>query len=839
MPENQVKKRHLRVEPFHKAALYKSKKRGTSSPVPPRTDFAAHGRLLKSEVAQIQSQYALLAETWEGNEDIRARGISVELQSAPGVEIDIERLEKNDWELLNERSQISNGQVVNMQTWFVPDGKLAALASILDDYLSKQQTVKGGRKQPLYRPLIDAIERVGMAAARQLWTETKSTFPENLDTWFEVWLRRGATEAERVAIVQQFKTLANSCGIRVGNGQIKLPEHTIIAAYGKGNAFAGNLALLSCISELRLGRDYADFFTSLKPSEQADWARLLLPRIEARNPDYPYVSVMDTGVNRGHPLLESWLTEEDNLTIEMAWSAADDDEHGTLMAGLCLYGDLTPLLASLSPVEMPVNIEGVKIVPPEAAKQNSEKLAGAYTAQGVALAEGKNPNRKRVWCVATSMNDPNDPVATSWSAQMDALACGLDNEGDLRRLICLSAGNIPQGLWKDYPQSNYDFSVENPAQSWNPICVGAYTEFTSIRFDGAHTILAPAGGLAPVSSTSFCWDKKWPNKPDIVFEGGNAVLEKATNSTLTLPELQPLSTHPDFNHGVFGSMSGTSASTAFAARMAGQILKYYPELTPESVRGLMIHSAEWTEAMKSSIPNGSEGKPLNKRDRSNFLLRTVGYGVPQLQKAIECGGSRATLIAECEMQPFQADGDKVNFHHMHLHELPWPKDALRSHSQEQVRMRVTLSYFIEPNPGNRGHTSHFRYANCALRFKVSSPGQSAEDLAAQVSKLAAEELKKENRVHVEGSTNGWLLGDTCFKGSVHSDIWEGTAADLLSMQHIAISPVTGWWRTRPSNGRANSKMRYSLIVTLEAQNPAIDIYTEIESQIRVPVTVDV
>jgi len=95
--------------------------------------------------------------------------------------------------------------------------------------------------------------------------------------------------------------------------------------------------------------------------------------------------------------------------------------------------------------------------------------------------------------------------------------------------------------------------------------------------------------------------------------------------------------------------------------------------------------------------------------------------------------------------------------------------------------------------------------------------------------------KKQNRVHVGGATKDWTLGQACFRGSIHSDMWAGTAADLLSMRHIAVFPVTGWWRTRRSQERWESRLKYSLIVTLESANPALDIYTEIENQIKVPV----
>ena len=834
MPQNEQKKRHLRVERFHSSADYKSRNRPAGNSVPKRGNSAGHGAALAAQATQVETSYLTLLQSWEGNEAIKAKGICIELQSAVDVEIPIDRLLDNGWELLNERITVTAGGQIKLQTWFVPDGRLAVISSIISDYLTKTQKVKG-QFQPKYRPLIDAIERIGFAATEQLWTEPQEDFPINDTLWFEIWLRRGTSEASRQVILTQFKALANNIGIRVGAGQITLPEHTIIAAFCKGSDLAADLALLNCIAEIRKGRDYADVFSGMRPQEQVEWADELLDRIVPANDDAPFITVLDTGINRGHPLLEEFIAETDNLSIDSAWSAADDDNHGTLMAGLCLFGDLTQVLAGTAQLVLFAKLEGVKIVPPPARRGADEKLAGAYTAQGVGLAEANAPTRKRVWCITTTMTEPNQPIPTSWSAQMDALACGLDNEGELRRVFCLSAGNIPQHLWENYPTSNYAHTVRNPGQSWNALCVGAYTELQTIRLVTSYRPIALRGQLSPVSSTSLDWrQQSWPNKPDVVFEGGNAGFQDANNSTLTLDELMLLSTHAEYAEGVFGLTNGTSSAAALAARMAGRIMAEYPELSPETVRGLMIHSAEWTEAMKESIP---EAEQSNKLRRANFLLRSVGYGVPNLRRALECMNNNATLIAECKLQPFKKEDDEVFFNEMHVHQMPWPLTTLRAHATENVRMRITLSYFIEPNPGNRGYTSQFRYANCALRFKVSSPGQTVEDLKAKVSKIAADEFIRDNRVPVSGSTNGWLLGDSCFRGSIHSDIWEGSAADLLSMRNIAVFPVTGWWRTRSSHDRAEGTINYSLIVTLESENPSLEIYTEISNQVDIPIPV--
>ncbi|HYE31393.1 MAG TPA: S8 family peptidase [Methylomirabilota bacterium] len=823
-------KLHLRIDTFHKSAAYKSKRRRPPAPVPRRPNPVSHGSQLRAALQTAQNAYVILTESWEGNENINSKGIIIELELVPGVEFDTLRLEDAGWVLLNESDRVNSGSPARLQRWFVPDGRLIVLDQIINDYLTKARRVKGA-PQPKHRPFIESIERIGLAAARELWTESLP-FPETGSMWFELWLRAGTSADERAIILRQFRVLATGEGLQVGKSSIHLPEHTVVCAFGESAMLARNFALLSCIAEIRMVHDYADFFEALRPPEQAEWAEDLIRRTRT-SASSSCLTVLDTGINRGHPLLRSLLPEPRNLTVYADWSAADDDNHGTLMAGLCAYGNLTQALASNEQIEVPFLLEGVKIVPPPGARSSDERLAGAYTAQGVALAEASLPTVTRVFCLATTMKGPNDPRPTSWSAELDALAVGMDNGGSTRRLFCLSGGNVECDDWLGYPTANHGHTVENPGQAWNALCIGSCTELDNIRTSGTYTCVASRGAMAPSNSTSLGWDNVWPCKPDVVFEGGNAARDGGSSFPHQLPELMLLSTHADFKGGSFGTMCGTSPAAALAARMAAQIQVRYPALWPESVRALIVHSAAWTEAMRQPVINSN----LGKRDRARTLLRTVGYGVPRLSHALECLKNRVTLIAQCTIQPFRLVDEEVLFNEMHVHTLPWAKEQLTANPFEKVRMRVTLSYFIEPNPGNRGYTSNYRYASAGLRFRISSAGQSVQDLEADLSKIAAMQAEAAGIEVIPGSNEAWMLGDQCFKGSVHSDVWEGECATALSMQHIAVHPVTGWWRTRPSQGRAGAQLRYCLVVTLETENPDLDLYTEIAAQIETPISV--
>jgi hypothetical protein len=837
-PDGRPEKLHLRADAFHSSQRYASPKGGPRLADVPAKPRAEHGAELIEEVATVRRAHEELLHSWEGREEIRARGIIVEFESPPGVELVLEQLIDSDsgFELLNRREEeLPVGTTVTRETWYVPEGRLDELDKIFRDYLSREWPQTG---EPLRRKLVDSIEKLQRAAVQQLWTETES-MPLTSLAWFEVWLRAGKSNEERGEILQQYRQCAEQAGLRVGENRIELPEHTVLVTYGRGEAFSRDLALLNCIAEIRLGRDYADFFDNLRADEQMEFATNLAATVQTLANPSVALCVLDTGINRAHPLIEKSVSDADNLTIRADWAAADDDNHGTPMAGIGLFGEDLPMLLAnpARGITFPYVMEGVKIVAPPGQRPDDEKIAGAYTAQGVAVVEANAPERRRVCSIATSLEGVTDGRPSSWSAELDALAFGRDNGGVLRRLFCISAGNVPQQNWPDYPTANELAPIQNPGQSWNCLCAGSYTKLVDVapQNDGYRPIARP-GRIAPTSRTSVLWKAEWPHKPDVVLEGGNAGFEAATNSALTLSELSLLSTHADFPNGPFCAIAGTSPAAGLAARMAAQLMSAYPDLWPETIRGLIIHSARWTQQMRQACP-----ADLSPKRKITFLRRTVGHGVPDLPYAIESADHRATLIAQATIQPFRFEGEDVVFNEMHLHNLPWPIDILDRFYDERIKMRVTLSYFVEPNPGNRGYTSIFRYAGCGLRFRVCSAGQPVRHLLAQWNKIVKEELKR-SQPDVEivpTSTDGWEIGGAASRGSIQADSWNGTCADLMSMSHIAILPITGWWRTRPTQGRVEAKQNYSLIVTLETENPEIDIYSEIAARIAAPVTVEV
>ena len=99
------------------------------------------------------------------------------------------------------------------------------------------------------------------------------------------------------------------------------------------------------------------------------------------------------------------------------------------------------------------------------------------------------------------------------------------------------------------------------------------------------------------------------------------------------------------------------------------------------------------------------------------LLREFGYGVPSYERAVASAANHFALVAQNTITPFRS-GDGRRFRDSHFYRLPWPKDILERLGERDVRLEVTLSYFIEPNPGSSAAIDPQRYQSFGLRFDL-------------------------------------------------------------------------------------------------------------------------
>lgn len=107
------------------------------------------------------------------------------------------------------------------------------------------------------------------------------------------------------------------------------------------------------------------------------------------------------------------------------------------------------------------------------------------------------------------------------------------------------------------------------------------------------------------------------------------------------------------------------------------------------------------------------------------------------------------------------------------------------------------------------------------------------------SRINAAARDDEERIVSNDTDANWLIGKkNRHKGSLHSDIWVGSAAELASRGVLAVYPSLGWWKTRPALERYGQRVRYSLIISIHAPDVDVDLYTPIANMIGVPVVIE-
>ena len=174
-----------------------------------------------------------------------------------------------------------------------------------------------------------------------MWRSPPQRFPDqNGAVPWEVWLDKAQAEA--------FIAVAPEFGLAISADRLEFPEDLVVVATATRGALASAVRRLAGVRALAAPTVTADYFDAMDPDEQADWVDDLLGRTTYEAIDDPnYVTLLDRGVSRAHPLIEPALAAADRHAANPAWGIEDMVGHGTQLGGLSLFGDLTPALQSM------------------------------------------------------------------------------------------------------------------------------------------------------------------------------------------------------------------------------------------------------------------------------------------------------------------------------------------------------------------------------------------------------------------------------------------------------------------------------------------------------------
>ncbi|WP_257159720.1 S8 family peptidase [Corynebacterium cystitidis] len=744
------------------------------------------------------------------------------------------------WLLLSVRGSRNND--LEQATIWVSDAYRNEFLRLFEKFI--EEDTKSGK--PKNQALIANMSEIREAFIEDLWT-SDTDLPGKGKHWWELWLDAQSTRAA------QWQTILDVVEIRYQQRGFEISDRVVIWVETTREQLELLLYTALPLVEIR-PPNFIDTVEDLPLEEQAEYVEELAERVQAigdgtvpaTGQDASAVCLLDTGVMRTHRLLVQSLSPVDHHTI-VGISGVDvhDKGHGTSMAGIVLYADLEPLLRSTHPVYLTHRLESVRMTPKADEPKIDPLDYGSATAEAVSLPEVASRDRRRAFCLTLSTSGGEQPLGepTLWSSAVDALAVGTDVVRDGKqikllsepdqsrsRLFVVAAGNVSR-YREEYRKNCLNEPIHDPAQAWNALTVGAYTDLTQRPTDPQYTgwkTVAEAGDISPHTTTSLCFDQSlWPIKPDICMEGGNVLTDGAGLFEDRHANLSLRSTGRK-NDLDLTSANATSAAAAQAARLAAIAMNRYPEYWPETIRGLLTHSAEWTEVMKDRLDQA------NKKNERQVLLREFGWGTPAEDAVLNSFQNAVTLVTQDSFEPFT--GDDHAMRQFRLHPLPWPTDVLESLGDSEVRLRVTLSYFIEPSASRRGWRDKYTYASHGLRFDLQGRLESEQDFISRMGQNA-DKPKGDSK---GSDSDRWLVGQNArSRGSLHQDEWVGSGAELAHCQNLAVWPTSGWWKKNKRKDRRDLPVRYALILSLKTEEQNVDLYTPIVAELNIPVATEI
>lgn len=674
-------------------------------------------------------------------------------------------------------------------------------------------------------PYIASIEQIDLVKLEDFFTDAPELLPQdNQLYWWEIWLTNTGDN-----VIDNFKEMARAQNLTINNTPYQFEDRTIFLCQATKQTLQRIIPICNLIAEVRLAKPLEKILAHESYTEQQEvLERMISNTIYNENPTSKVV-VLDGNTIVSHPLIGPALKDNHRARPDLA--PEHSEEHATEMAGLALFGNLKREIAE-EKFFIPHMVEGVQIF-------DETTKPGEYGLLTENAFDLTNDTLNSAYIMpVTDTDDKHKGKPSIWSSYIDKIA--FTN----KKLVAVSVGNLPKHIVDndilivekvkntDYEEYQKNGCIENPAQAWNVLSVGAFTEICNPNASSINGNIpyANPGELSPFSRTSYLFESQWPIKPEILFEGGNMAID-IHDDVVHDSSFSLTSCNPDWRTDTpFTTVNATSAATGLAGKFLGELLSKYPDYWPETIRGLTIHSAEWTDAMKDKLPTN-----ITKAEQG-LWLRLYGYGVPNLNRAMYSASNALTLVVQKDFQVFEqkfknglpAEGKTAQ---LVLIPLPWPTELLQDElGTKKIKIKVTLSYFVKPNPSSRGYGSKYAYQSHNLKFDLQRPTETKEQFEHRINKLANDD--NEISVTNQDSLN-WLYGvNLRSKGSVHKDILEVTGADLANMKYLAVYSTNGWWKNSKKISPKDTRSRFSLIIDIDAGEIDVDLYNLIKNEIQ-------
>jgi exonuclease VII small subunit len=548
------------------------------------------------------------------------------------------------------------------------------------------------------------------------------------------------------------------------------------------------------------------------------------PKINA-----PKVCVIDSGIQERHPLLKAAIDSQNST----CWIPGESDQtadyvsnggHGTRVAGAILYPRNIPRTGQQQAICW---LQNARVL--DANCQLQDKLFPPdLITEIVNLYYGKHHTRIFNHSITGSV-----PCRTRYMSAWAAMIDELTYQKDI--LFIVAAGNLPldrsikstrlsiadhlkaNRLYPDYLLEN-SCRIANPAQSFQALTVGSLASdyynqppLTSIAQQDKPSAFSCSGlGI---------WETI---KPEAVEYGGDVVTDNNHIPSLTTPEaICPELVRSTLNSRV--AVAADNIGTSFAApkvsHIAACLAAEFPDESCLLYRALIIQSARLPEWTKQSDIN------------LFHAIRQIGYGIPNLERAIRNTENRITLITQ---------GDrKIKARQAQVYQVQLPAE-LRSQGEDiEILLEITLSYKAQPRRTRRNRR---RYLSTWLDWDCSKKGENPDSFLNRILKEydAPEDTEKSEGIFT------WTLGKqknhktikeiSRSAGTLQKDWTIVKSYELREAFCIAVVGHEGW------NNDPDASVPYSLVVSFEAINDDISVYlpmiqaqtiVEIEEKVKV------
>lgn len=391
------------------------------------------------------------------------------------------------------------------------------------------------------------------------------------------------------------------------------------------------------------------FFPLFKPSE---YRSIDISDIKINRPseDAVGILVIDSGIVSNHPILGQAVAVEENYQNGEK-EEHDTVGHGTAVAGCAIFGDIEECiknkvfnasnwLFSAKVMYKNKQIETQAIFDPEKLLEHQlydvikDFLENpSYNIKVVNISLG---NSDEIWDLTSNRQFPLasliDELAFKYPQVVFIVSAG--NENPQKHYTSLSEiiDNYP-----DYLVKNPHFRIINPATSALSLTVGSIASPIKIMDDGYtdECIWYPVAEVNQPSPFSRAgYGINGMIKPELVEYGGNLILKEMYGRLMPNAggNIVLLSNKP--YDKLFSTDSGTSFAAAKVAHITGKISNMFPDKSSNYIKNLILLSADY--------PDYS----LLKEFDEDTIYRTLGYGLPNYEKAVYSSDNRVVLLNE-------------------------------------------------------------------------------------------------------------------------------------------------------------------------------------------------